>query len=134
MASADELKLEIEAAQGELRRALEGAGASWEQGPGGDEWSPRQVAEHAVGTALSIASMVDEVLGQPAREQPEFSFASAEEALLALSEADDASAVYGRVQDVDLEKPAPWADNLAGLMGIAVSHAREHAEQIAGAA
>jgi len=134
MASVGELKREIEAAQGELRLAIEGARGSWEQAPGGEEWSPRQVAEHAVGTALSIVSMVDEVLGQPAQERPEFSFASAEEALSALSEAEDASAVYGRVQAADLEKPAPWADNLAGLMGIAVSHAREHAEQIAGAA
>ncbi len=134
MASADELKREIEAAHGELRRAIEGAGATWEQSPEGEEWSPRQIAEHVVGSALYFTSMVDEILGQPAQQRRQFSFASADEALAGLSEAEDASAVYGRVQDADLEKPAPYMENVAGAMGEAGSHAREHAQQIGGGA
>jgi len=132
MASADELKREIEAAHGELRLAIEGARGSWEQAPGGEEWSPRQIAEHVVGSAFYFTSMVDEILGQPAQERRQFSFASSEEALAALSEAEDAAAVYGRVQDADLEKPAPYMENVAGAMGEACSHAREHAQQIGG--
>jgi hypothetical protein len=130
VASADELRELIEAGQGELRRAIEGAGASWERSPGGEEWSPRQIAEHAVGAALTFVAAVAGVLGQPSPPLRDLSFTSAEEALAALSRVDDASALYGRVQDADLEQPAPFMDNLAGVMGLAGTHASEHAGQI----
>ncbi len=133
MASADELREAIEAGQGELRRAIEGAAASWEQSPGGEEWSPRQIAEHAVGAALTFVAAVAGVMGQSSPPLRDFSFASAEEALAALSRVDDASALYASVQDADLQTAAPFMDNLAGVMGLTGSHAREHAQQIGGA-
>ena len=133
MASAEELREAIDAAQGALRRAIEGAGARWEQSPGGEEWSPRQVAEHAVGAELTFASAVAEVLGESPPEQKEFSLASANEALSALSEAIGVSGgVYGHVADSDLEKPAPFRENLAGVMALASSHCGEHARQLGG--
>ena len=133
MASAEELREAIEAGQGALRRAIEGAGARWDQSPGGEEWSPRQVAEHAVGAELMFASAVAEVLGESPPEREEFSFASANEALAALSEAVGVSSgVYGQVADSDLERPAPFREDLAGVMALASSHCGEHAQQIGG--
>ena len=128
------MRAAIGAGHDALRQSIAGASARWEQSPGGEEWSPRRVAEHAVGVDLAFASMVAGAVGGPAPERREFSFASADEALAAFTEVTAATApVYGRVGDGDLGTAVERLETLSAVLDLAASHASLHAEQIDGA-
>jgi len=128
--SADDLRGSIEDAESRLRRAIEAASSTWDKSPGGEDWAPRQIAEHAIGWLYTTASTVDKIMESSTPvdrlQNQEFSLPSAGAALDALSQ----SGSYDRVSDSDLEKPAPFRDNVAGVMDSAATHTIEHTDQI----
>jgi DinB family protein len=134
VATADEIRGQIEDGRAALRAALEGADAgSWEQGPGGDEWSARQAAEHTIGSERSYAGRVADAMLGKAPESVELALASPQEALVALeSMVEDVNRVIRYVEDRDLPKTAGETSTIQATMEQMASHAAEHAAQISG--
>lgn len=138
MASAEELRAAITASQEALRQAIADAGAAWEQSPGGEEWSPRQAAEHALAAELHFASEMAKALSRGAPERREFSLASADAALAELADVGTATGhVFAQIGDGDLETAVPFMENIpgmsddvAGAMNLVAYHHNDHAGQI----
>lgn len=134
MATPDELRGAIESARETFRSAVEAASSSWEQSPGGEEWSPRQAAEHTVGVEYAYARAAAETMQSRAPDRPELSFASAADALAAEDTAADASnRVLRYIEAGDLRKKAPMSESLEGVMQSIAGHLGEHTEQISSA-
>ncbi len=137
MASADELRAQIDEGHAALKAAFEGADASkWETVPGGDEeWNARQMAEHVIGGELGIAGGVaSTMLGKPP-EKPDLALASPADALAALEAAIEASNKVTRyVEDRDLPKAVGEnGGTIESMMALLGSHAADHANQISSA-
>lgn len=136
MPTPDELRADLAAAREEFQSALAGAGDTWEKVPpspteGEDSWSPRQVAEHAIGADVYFASEICGACGYPGLELAPLSLASPAEALTALDEA--AAKSDGRlkyVSDKDLTMQHKSMGSVADVMAISASHFRDHAQQI----
>ena len=142
MASADECRATIDAKRDALREALIGAGASWDQPPSEsddeEQWSPRQVAEHAIGGERSFAGMIAAVTDVEAPERQELSLATVEEAIAALDAAiKDANTVLLGLSDDDLAIEARAIGNfppsVEGILQLAAHHLDDHSKQIAAA-
>jgi len=137
MASADEIRGRIDAGREALKAALGAADASkWEQvGAGNDEWSPRQIAEHAIGAERGIAGGVAGAMMGKAPERPELALTSPAEAMTALEAAvADVNKVIRYVEDRDLEKKVGESSTIQGMMEILASHAADHANEITASA
>ena len=136
MASADELRKQIEEGHAALKAAIEGADASkWEAVSGGEEWSARQMAEHVIGGELGIAGGVaTTMMGKPP-EKPELALSNPSEAMAALESAIEASEKVTRyVEDRDLPKPVGESGaTIESMMALLGSHAADHAQQISAA-
>lgn len=134
MASADEIRASIAEGRAQLKAALDGADASkWEQvGSGNEEWSPRKIAEHAIGSEGYFARGVSAAMLGKEPAQQKLELASPAEAMAALEAAvAECDKVYRYVEDRDLEKAV--GDNgatIGSMMGILASHAVEHANEI----
>lgn len=136
MASADELRTQIEQAHEALKAAIEAADASkWEQVPDGDEeWHARQMAEHVIGGELGIAGGVADAMMGKAPDRPELALASPAEASAALEAAVEASNKVTRyVEDRDLEKRVGEDSTIQARLELLALHANVHAEQISAA-
>lgn len=142
MASADECRATIDAKRDALREALIGAGASWDQPPSEsddeEQWSPRQVAEHAIGAERTFAGMIASVTDAEAPERQELSLATVEEAIAALEAAiNDANTVLLGLSDDDLAIEAREIGNfppsVEGILQLAAYHLDDHSKQIAAA-
>lgn len=137
MASADELRTQIDQGHETLKAVFEGADASkWEQVPDGDEeWNARQMAEHVIGSELGIAGGVANTMMGKAPERPELALASPAEAMTALEAAVEASNKVTRyVEDRDLEKPVGEnGGTIESMLALLGSHATDHASQIGSA-
>jgi hypothetical protein len=137
MASADEIRKQIDEGHAALKAAIEGADASkWETvGPGNPEWSPRQIAEHAIGSEVAIAGGVaNAMMGKPP-ERKELALANPAEAMAALEEAVEASTKVTRyVEDRDLEKRVGENSTIQGMMELLGTHAVDHANEITASA
>jgi len=134
VATAEEIRAQIDEARVALRGAIEAADVgSWEQGPGGEEWSARQAAEHVIGVERSYAGRVADAMMGKAPERPELALSSPQEALTALDEAvADANKVIRYVEDRDLLKTAGENSSIQATMEQMANHATEHASQISG--
>lgn len=137
MPTADEYRATLEANVTALRAAIEGAADRWEQAPDGDEeWSPRAVAEHAIGSEYWFAGMVATAMQGRPPDRPELSLESSEAALTALETAREvADKAYCYVEDRDLEKPAElnigaFPNTIEGVLQITAWHRDDHAKQI----
>lgn len=136
MASADELRQQIAEARAQLREALAGVDGKWEQSPGGEEWAPKQIAQHAIGAEVYFANFVSTaMLGKPG-EADRSEIASAQDAL-ARHEAAAATAdrAYKYVEDRDLTKvageiPGTTEQTVEAAMRRAAEHLLEHAQQL----
>ncbi|MCK9485727.1 MAG: DinB family protein [Dehalococcoidia bacterium] len=136
MASADELRQQIADARNAFRQALQGVDGKWEQSPGGEEWSPKQIAQHAIGGEVYFANFVSTaMLGKPGEADRSEIASSAD----ALTRHEAAAALADRafkyVEDSDLTKPAeniPGStdQNVEAAMRGAAAHLREHTEQL----
>jgi hypothetical protein len=133
MAITDELRSEMETARGEMAAAIDGAAGGWERSPGGEEWSPRQIAEHAIRAEVSFALYAASATGQPGDDGPreELSLPAGADARAALERAVGISApIWANVVDDQLALPAPPMDDVEVAMRLAVSHLRDHAAQM----
>lgn len=136
MASAEELRQQIAEARNEFRAALQGVDGKWEQSPGGEEWSPKQIVQHAIGAEIYFSNFVSRaMLGKPG-EGDRSEIASSADALgrheAAATLADRA---YKYVEDRDLVKPAgeipgTTEQTVEAAMRRAAEHLREHAQQL----
>ncbi len=133
MPTPDELRARIAAGRASLRSAIAAVAGRWDAAPAG-EWSPRQIAEHAIPMEVAFASDVCAACGYPGLPPWEASYPSAADALANLDEA--GAKADGRlkyVSDNDLTmKQADYGD-VAGLMAHNADHLEEHAAQMRGA-
>ena len=134
MATADEIRGQIEESRTALRGALEAADAgAWEQTIAGDEWTPRKTAEHVIGAERYFAGRVADAMLGKAPESQELALASPQEALEALDAAiEDANRVTRYVEDRDLSKTAGDDSSIQATMEMMATHVAEHAAQISG--
>ena len=136
MASADELRAAIAAQRAVLRESIQAAAGKWTESPGGEEWSAKQIAEHAIRSDLYYANIVSKaMLGKPG----EFERSEIPNAEEALERSEAVAAVADKmlryVEDRDLVKPAenvPGADKqtIEAAMVRASEHLAEHAEEL----
>ncbi len=141
MASSAELRQKIAEGHKSLRAAIEAAAGRWEQTPNGnaDEWSPRQAAEHCLGSDVAFAGWVAGVMLGKAPERKDLAFPTAQDALNALSGiTDPCERVYAWVEDRDLQKRCAQIGNISsqipatleGALQLAAYHLNDHAGQI----
>jgi hypothetical protein len=141
MPSADDYRTQVTAARTALRAAISGAADRWEMAPaageGEEAWSPRQVAEHAIGSERFFARAIAGSMEGKAPERIEFAFATTDEALAALdSSIVDCDKVFRYVEDRDLAKAAPMPDGVSfpksieGFLQLNAYHLNDHAKQI----
>ena len=142
MPTADELRAGIAGGQEVLRAAIISAADNWEVAKGEAEdgeagWSPRQAAEHVIGSHIMFAGMICGACGYDGPENPlsGTDFASADEALAALdavTAAFDSKIKY--VQDDELGKSAGGEGFAAAPAGMLMHgvywHLADHAAQI----
>jgi uncharacterized damage-inducible protein DinB len=128
MASADELRASIAEQRTALRAAIQAAGGKWTESPGGEEWSAKQIAEHAIGAEVYFANIVSKaMLGKPGEFERKETASAAE----ALERSEAAAAVADKVlryvEDRDLAKPAEGIPNSdQQTVEAAMIKAREH--------
>jgi hypothetical protein len=136
MPTPDGLRAGIASARQDFQSALEGAGASWETKPasgaeGEESWTPRQVAEHAIGADVYFASEICSACGYPGLELSRLSLPTPADALTAFAEASAKS--DGRLKYVsenDLTMKHEKLGLVSDIMAMSVSHLRDHAAQI----
>ncbi len=159
MATVEELRAAIEEGRRALAGAIEAATDRWEAAllepeseamsrgaTPGEPWSPRQAAEHAIGSEYFYTGMLADALqGERAPAAP-LSLESADEALRALDQAARSSdAALSPVATRDLPKAAPVRDGqidymqmrgvsasktVEGLLQLFAFHLQDHAQQI----
>jgi hypothetical protein len=130
MASAKELRDMVTKNRDALRQAIEGASGKWEASPGGEEWAPRRIAEHAIRADLNDGVKAAAILGGNPPTGPEMEFASAEAAAQALmSIGSEVDKRFSWAEDRDLGKGRDGA-TLESILQHAASHLAEHTEQI----
>lgn len=107
-------------------------GAKWEQPAPDDEWTPRRIVEHTIGTEVLMASRMSEAMQAKAAEFERLPLETLEAALARL---DVAAGIADRanryVEDRDLLKVGnpPGGDyprTVEGILLNAVSHLAEH--------
>lgn len=130
MASAKEMRDTVTKNRAALVAAIEAAAAKWDASPGGDAWSPRQNAEHAIGADLADGQKAAAILGGNPPQFGELSFASAAEAADALKKIGaEVDKRFSWAEDRDLSKSGAGT-TLEGVINHAITHLAEHAENI----
>ncbi len=130
MASAKEMRETVTKNRQALIAAIEAAAAKWDASPGGDAWSPRQNAEHAIGADVRFGGQASAILGGNPPAAVETSFASAADAAAALAKVGaEVDKRFSWAEDRDLSKAA-GGKTLEAVLADAASHLAEHAENI----
>jgi len=131
MATAKELREAIVKNREALKQAFESAGGKWEETMPGDEWSPRRVAEHAVGQEVNYANRAAGILGGNPVASQEWAFENAQAAVEALGKVGpEADKRYAWAEDRDLTKADGNNRTLQATMESAANHLMEHVEQL----
>jgi hypothetical protein len=129
MATAKELRDSITKNREALKAAIEGSAAKWETASG-DAWSPRQNAEHAIGSDLKDGQQAAAILGGNPPPAVETSFPTAADAVAALSKVGtEVDKRFSWAEDRDLSK-GQGANTLESIFTHAMTHLAEHAENI----
>ena len=131
MATAEELRQKLVANRAAFRQALSAVGAKWEQAAPDDEWTPRRIAEHAIGADVMFATRCFEAMQSKPSDWERLPLETPDAALARL---DAAAAVadraYRYVEDHDLRKagnPAgDYPKTVEGILQNAVDHLAEH--------
>ena len=120
-----------------FKAAVAAAADRWETVSEGEEWTPRKIAEHAIGAERSFAGMMAEGVGQSAPTPEELSLASAEEAAAAFDASGEAvRAVVEAVSEENIGAAAPMPDEapfdktVGGVMTLVSWHYQDHTGQI----
>lgn len=132
MASAQELRQRLAANRAAFREALSATGGKWEQAAPDDEWTPRRIAEHAIGADVLFSTRCFEAMQS---KPTDFERLPLETLDAALARLDVATAIadraYRYVEDHDLRKagnPAgDYPKTVEGILQNAVDHLAEHA-------
>jgi hypothetical protein len=136
MASAQELRQQLAASRAAFREAMAATGSKWEQAPADDEWAPRKIAEHAIGTDVLLSTRSFEALQSKPSDWQDQPLASVD---AALAQFDSASAISDRafryVEDHDLTKAGnpvggSYSKNVEGILQNAINHLTEHTETL----
>lgn len=139
MATPDELRTSLAEARAKFRTSLESITADWETAPqsgeGEDAWSPRKVAEHAIGAEAFFTNALCEACGYPGVEfERGATYATPADAIVAFDaivEATNKKLKY--VSGTDLPKEHKSLGSSEKILGIAAYHMNDHAAQIAAA-
>lgn len=131
MASAEELRQQLAANRAAFRQVVSVLGGKWEQAPA-EEWTPRRIAEHAIGAEVMFATRCFEAMQSKPSDWERLPLETPEAALARLDQAAAvADRAYRYVEDRDLQKPGnPSGDypkTVEGIMLNAVNHLAEHA-------
>ena len=130
MATAKELRDSITKNREALKAAIEAAAGKWETSPGGDAWSPRQNAEHAIGADLKDGQAAAAILGGNPPAGPEISFPTAAAAAEALAKVGaEVDKRFSWAEDRDLSK-GQGGNTLESIFTHAMTHLAEHAANI----
>jgi hypothetical protein len=130
MATAKELRDTITRNREALKAAIEASAGKWENSPGGDAWTPRRNAEHAIGADLRYGQQAAAILGGNPPAAVETSFDSAAAAVEALTKIGaEVDKRYSWAEDRDLSK-GQGGNTLESIFTTAGSHLAEHAENI----
>lgn len=132
MSSAEELRQKLVANRAAFRQALSAVGGKWEQATPDDEWTPRRIAEHAIGADVMFASRMFEAMQAKPTEFERLPLETVDAALARLEVAASiADRAYRYVEDHDLRKagnPAgDYPKTVEGILLNAVDHLAEHA-------
>ena len=133
MASADELRNQIQQNREALRQALQGA-SSWEDGTD-EAWGTKRIAQHAIRSEVGYANRISKAMEGKPQDWPDIELASAEEALAKETEASAmADKALRYVEDRDLKKraevPGNYSQDVEGAMAALASHLKEHADEV----
>ena len=129
MATAKELRESITKNREALKEAIEAASAKWETASG-DAGSPRQIAESAIGSDLKDGQQAAAILGGNPPPNVETSFATAADAVAALSKiGPEIDKRFSWAEDRDLAK-AQGGSTLESIFTHAMKNLEEHAEKI----
>lgn len=138
MSVIEEINNQIQIGRSSFRETLESLDDDkWDSSPSSDEWSPRQIAEHAVGAERSFATRIADAMSGRAPEKVELSLNNSQEALEAFNLAvEECDKVIRYVEERDLDKTVdvPESSPLKTIkdnMERIASHSEEHANQIA---
>jgi len=138
MSIIEEINNQIQLGRSSFRETLENLdNDKWDNSSSSDEWSPRQIAEHAIGAERSFAIRIADAMSGRAPEKVELSLASSEEALEAFNLAvEDCDRVIRYVEERDLHKAVDASESsplktIKDNMERIASHSEEHANQIA---
>ena len=139
MPTPNELRQAIVEGRADLQEAFHAAHDAWERKPpsgaGEDAWSPRQTAEHIVGSEIFFASMIGVACGAPALErQPLELLSPAAAAAAHVRNAARADAYFRHVSEGDLSKegthPRLGQLTVQALLEMHIGHLHNHANQI----
>lgn len=138
MATLKESREGIVGARADLQSAFHEVHGRWEQKPatsGGDEaWSPRQVAEHAIGGELLLASAIARAVGKSTVEAIEPSCPTPASAAAALTRyAAQSDEILGELNDSDLAityQGRTATRSVEQGLQLMANHLREHTEQM----
>ena len=128
----------IAEARADLQSAFHEVHGRWEQKPAtsdGDEaWSPRQIAEHAIGSEIVLASAIARATGKKVVEAVEPSCPTPAGAAVALTRyAAQSDDILSELNDSDLAiiyQGRTATRSVEQGLQLMASHLREHAEQM----
>ena len=132
MASAAEMRQQLATNRAAFREAISAAGGKWEQAEPDDEWTPRRIAEHAIGADVLFATRCFEALQSKPTEWERQPLETLDAALARLDAATAiADRAYRYVEDHDLLKMGTpvtdtYVKNVAGILQNAIDHLAEH--------
>jgi len=137
MATAAELMQQMGEARAALQAAIAGAADRWETVAEGEEWTPRHIAEHAIGAERSFAGMMAPGVGQATPSSVDLSLASAADAAAAFTtNENDCGSIIEALSDENLSADAPMPDgapfdkSVEGVMNLSIYHYKDHAGQV----
>ncbi len=133
MATADELRKQIEQNRQALREALQGV-KSWEDGTD-ETWGAKRITQHVVRSEVGYGNRVSTAMEGKPQDWGDVEFASAEEAL---AKEEQAAAMLDKalryVEDRDLKKraevPGSYSQDVEGAMVALSAHLLEHATEL----
>ncbi len=139
MASPKELRAAIIENRAQLQAALHGAAERWgtkpASGEGEDAWSPRQVAEHMIGSEWYFTNHVAQACGAPALERPALDVGSPAAAAATVTRVGaTCDNILRHVSDQDLVKSRDLgqfgAQTVEWMLTTMDGHARDHLQQL----
>lgn len=139
MASPKEHRAAIAENRAQLQEALHGAHQSWERKPAGadgeDAWSPKQVAEHLIGSDWFFTNAISQACGAPALERPSLDVSTpAAAAATATRVGATCDNILRHVSDQDLEKSHELGQfgqrSVDEMLTMMTAHAQDHINQL----